>query len=290
MVPLSVSETIDAFDKHTEAQYLETAGIRYHIRTWGFEKWQPSEPLVVCLHGFKNNLYSFADLLPRLDRPALAFDFRGHGRTRTPNAPFFSICDYLLDLKRIVDHFDAQEIILIGHSLGARTATAWGAVFPERTRRLVLIEGLYRVYAPAEWPKRLRRWLEQADRPTPPTLDVDVHRIEQFLTRQSPDIPVEFARYLAERSCRDSSEGGQGPDWNACVQRPTPTPFDDRMMEEALNGLHAPTLALQRQNSQMPELKVTNRNVVIERLEAGHQMHWEHPVAVARLISRWLAE
>jgi pimeloyl-ACP methyl ester carboxylesterase len=284
-----VSETLAAFQRLARHHHLETPFVPYHLMSWRLEDWTPDCPLLVCLHGFKNNGHSFADLIPRLDRPAVTLDLQGHGLTGMPDRPYIAIADYLGDVKRVLDHLGARRIVLIGHSLGARVSAAWSALYPDQVERLVMIDAFYQWYAAPDWPARLRRWLDQIDRPVPPALKVDPERLEAFFLRQTPGMAPILARYLAANSFRTLEDGTQVADWSPYHHRATPTPFDDRQMREALLGLTMPTLALQ---CLVPpegsvEFNLHNPNLRIERIDGGHMLHWERPLEVAAAIARW---
>ncbi|OGG00540.1 hypothetical protein A2Y99_04220 [Candidatus Gottesmanbacteria bacterium RBG_13_37_7] len=67
-------------------------------------------------------------------------DLRGHGLSDRP----LSKDDYLLekhvdDINKIIDHHRFKEVILIGHCLGAMVTATYVYYYPEKIRKLVLI-------------------------------------------------------------------------------------------------------------------------------------------------------
>jgi len=72
----------------------------------------------------------------------LAYDLRGHGGTALPAVTEGrrNWDDLRDDLGALLDHFDARDVVLAGHSLGATTSLLAAAASPGRVRALVLFE------------------------------------------------------------------------------------------------------------------------------------------------------
>jgi len=289
---ITTAAALARFKQHMIPHTFEVGLDHHRFLAYRLEERSPKDPLLICLHGFKNNAHSFADLIGRLDRPAIALDLRGFGSSRGPDRAYLTMSEYLADLKRLLSHLNVGRIALIGHSLGGRLATAWSAVYPETVSRLVVLEGIYRLYAPSDWPARYRRWLDQLDTALPPRPRIERARLEAFYLRQTEGIPLELARHLATEGVQRDDEGQLIPDWDAYHQRPTPAPFDDRMMQEALVQLRMPTLILQAAppHPAATELSVTNPAICFRRIAGGHMLHWAQPQAVADAIGHWWKE
>ncbi len=289
MLYAPIEETLAAFQRHSTSRSFEIEGIDYHYRTYQLERWDGTTPLLICLHGYKNNLHSFADLIPRLGRPAVTFDMRGFGRSRMPDAPFVGLVDHLSDLKRLLHHLGNPRVTLLGHSLGARLSGLWSALYPERIDRVIMIEGYYQIYPPTDWPIRFRRWLEQTELPLRPVPQVTPERLTAFFLRQTAGMSPVLARYLGEQSFTTLPDGTQVADWAACHQRPNPKPVDDRQMREALLSLTLPSLVLQSAPPYLgaEEIRLHNPHITLERLAGGHQLHWALPIELAERIRLW---
>lgn len=111
----------------------------------------PSMRLCVALHGWLDNAASMAALLQGLAErggiPALALDLPGHGLSFHPrhHAPFI---DYLDTLLQVLNAQSTEPVDLIGHSMGGAIGVLFAAAFPEKIRRLVLIDSLGPLSAP----------------------------------------------------------------------------------------------------------------------------------------------
>ncbi len=100
-----------------------------------------ANPKLVFLHGlmgFGSNWKSAARHFE--DRyQCLLLDQRGHGRSFRPPTGY-KVDDYVSDLEQILAELDWQEIILVGHSMGARVAARFAERFPKKIKRLILVD------------------------------------------------------------------------------------------------------------------------------------------------------
>lgn len=75
---------------------------------------------------------------------------RGTGGSDRPADPrAYQIDDYVADVEELRQHFNADQILLLGHSHGGVVAQAYAAQHPDRVRRLVLASTLAR-FAPEQ--------------------------------------------------------------------------------------------------------------------------------------------
>lgn len=113
-------------------------------------------PLVLCLHGWLDNAGSFATLVPLLAsaRPDLRFvaiDLPGHGRSsHRPAGAMLHFLDAVVDVADLLDALGVEQATLLGHSMGAALSTLFAGAFPDRVRRLVMLDGLGPLSNPAD--------------------------------------------------------------------------------------------------------------------------------------------
>jgi non-heme chloroperoxidase len=104
-------------------------------------------PTVVLAHGYLLELGAYDLVFGELVRSGyhvIAFDQRGHGRSRGGSAGYGSTaaaCDY----GAVLEHFDVRDGILVAHSMGSFLALVFclqhGEQAVRRLRRLVLLGG-----------------------------------------------------------------------------------------------------------------------------------------------------
>jgi pimeloyl-ACP methyl ester carboxylesterase len=97
-------------------------------------------PLVICLHGFPDTAWSFADLLQRLAAAgfrAVAPFMRGYAPTDIPPDRDYSCLALGRDVIALLEHLEAADAAIVGHDWGAAAAYAAAAQRPDRIRRIV---------------------------------------------------------------------------------------------------------------------------------------------------------
>lgn len=113
---------------------------RMTAKRWGPLNGTPT----LAVHGWLDNANSFdvlAPALPELDLVAVDLAGHGHSDHRSMGAHYLNYYD-VRDLLAIVEELGWSEFNLIGHSMGAEISTELAGLFPERVKRLVMIDGL----------------------------------------------------------------------------------------------------------------------------------------------------
>ena len=102
---------------------------------------------LIFLHGTGCEASDWEPVIERLPPSVrcVALDFRGHGKSAVPTAPF-ALADLAEDALRLADLLGIEEFVLAGHSLGGMAATA-AARRSKRLRGLALFEGWTRLGA-----------------------------------------------------------------------------------------------------------------------------------------------
>jgi len=129
--PMYVDRVIDAFDGGSI--YLVESG---------------EGPPILLSHGVTNSIRSWFhqfDSLPRAGFRTIAFDHRGHGRSKVGTAGH-SVENLALDMRTVLEELDLRDAVLVGHSMGGVAVQAFVTQFPdlaaERVAGIVLLSTL----------------------------------------------------------------------------------------------------------------------------------------------------
>src|SRR5262245_36777171 len=96
-------------------------------------------PLVLFLHGIGGHRQHWRHQLPMFAThfKAAAWDARGYGQSDDYDGPL-SFGAFTADVLKVVEHFKAPKVHLVGLSMGGRIARNFALRFPERVGKLVL--------------------------------------------------------------------------------------------------------------------------------------------------------
>ncbi len=104
--------------------------------------WEGSGKSILCIHGITANCRCWDVLASTLSpkQRVLAMDLRGRGGSDKP-ASGYSLEHHIEDIRSLLDDLGLKKVALMGHSLGAFISLAFGAKYPERLERMVLVDG-----------------------------------------------------------------------------------------------------------------------------------------------------
>lgn len=186
-------------------------GLSLNVCAWG-----PADaPPLALIHGVRDHARAW-------DRIAEAFagryrvlapDLRGHGDSEWARGGVYSSEAYVFDLAEMLAPLG--QVSLIGHSLGGNIALRYAALFPEKVRRLVAIEGLShspKMVAehqakPVE--TRLRDWIDsvRAIAAKPARRYASLDEAIARLAAEHPRLDPDFAAHLAREGVRANQDG-----------------------------------------------------------------------------------
>lgn len=114
----------------------------------GYAEAGPADgPAVILLHGWPYDIHSFVDVAPLLASAGyrvIVPHLRGHGTTRFLSSGTFRNAQQsvvALDIIALMDALKIQKAILAGYDWGARTANIIAALWPERCKAMVSVNG-----------------------------------------------------------------------------------------------------------------------------------------------------
>ncbi|WP_019119059.1 alpha/beta fold hydrolase [Brevibacillus massiliensis] len=141
--------------------YIKGMDVDIHLLTKGNQNGIP----LIFLPGITSYCNSFLDVLKRIPEEyyCLSVDLRGRGKSTWPSQGYL-LKNYMDDLLYVVNYVISNPIspFLIGHSMGARIAAAFGSQFPKLLSGIVLVDPP--IHGPGqreEYPTPLAAFLEQ---------------------------------------------------------------------------------------------------------------------------------
>jgi len=175
----------------TSSNYISQR-LRLHYVDWG----NADKPLLLLIHGGRDHARSWDQVARALreDWHVVAPDLRGHGNSSWAIGGHYTIPEFTLDISQLVDMLDELPVTIVAHSLGGVVALHYAAVYPERVKKLVVVEGLgpppeiiEKMQGLSIW-ERTDRWIRQ------------VHEFSGRLPRRYPSIEAASQRMLDENS------------------------------------------------------------------------------------------
>lgn len=107
-------------------------------------------PVLVLIHGYTDSARDWASLAPGLSQSfrLLIVDLRGHGASSKPECCYTRF-DFADDIRLLLDRLHTGPVAaVVGHSLGSLVAQTFAELWPDATRRLVLISSTGTSFGP----------------------------------------------------------------------------------------------------------------------------------------------
>jgi len=106
-----------------------------------FVRWGGSGPVVVLIHGYAENSDSWAPLAADLMKghTVVVPDLRGIGRSSKP-AGGYDKKTQAKDIRAVVTSLGYDKTFVVAHDIGNMVAYAYGAIYPDKVERLVVMD------------------------------------------------------------------------------------------------------------------------------------------------------
>jgi pimeloyl-ACP methyl ester carboxylesterase len=102
---------------------------------------QTQAEAILCLHGRWGRAETWADFIQHYGEKyrVIAPDQRGHGLSGKPVSKYTS-AEMASDILGLMDHLKINQVILVGHSMGASIAGYFAAAYPDRLRGVAILD------------------------------------------------------------------------------------------------------------------------------------------------------
>ena len=270
------------------------------LRVNGFDmhywEWPGGQPTLVCLHpsGHYGRIWEAVaqQLAPRFT--VVAPDQRGHGDSGEP-AEGNGAEDYAADVEALAAGCDLGQIVLVGHSLGARTAMVHAAEHPQRVSRMILVGGPH--YSTLEQGADSAHWQGNSEAMRQRAKHIgSADEAAAILRASYPKFTEADIQHALRYNTRPTADGGLEWKFN-------PSWIADGLLHalDDLTGYAArvrcPVLILRASNSweltpeRMPRViaAFSGTQVTVVNVEASANLEVENPSAVASAIREYLS-
>jgi pimeloyl-ACP methyl ester carboxylesterase len=281
--------------------FIDVQGLRLHCLEWGNAAGNP----LILVHGYLDLAESwraFVDALLRQKQNVcvIAPDCRGHGDSGWVGAGgYYHFPDYVFDLDCVVRAHRLDSFTLIGHSMGGTISLLYAGTFPERVKKLVLIEGIGPVGMTfSDAPLRMEKWLTELHERGRghfreyTSLAAGAGQLRQTNPRLSENTALEIARAAMKQNDRGRWIWKFDP-----LHRTTaPQPFYTAQALEFLRRIRCPVLLIDGEQSRQMrrtdkqeryDAIVNHQRVMISH--AGHMVHQDNPEELAHVVGNFIA-
>ena len=272
-------------------------GLKLHYWEWG----DANEETFVFVHGARDQGRSWEPFIAALiDRGlpikhAVALDLRGHGDSQWPSmSRGYQHEDFLTDLAGLLKHLDKEPLTIIGHSLGGSMCLLYAAAFPEKVKRLVLLESLGPFARnDDEVPDIMAERLKGRDYVEIPFPHESLEDAAKSLQKTFPLIPDDVALEMARHGT--SFKGGRYRwKYDPILRYRTTTAMSEGQIEAFIRRLRCPILFVYGTESDFmksvrgPRTKLFSEAQIVPIEGAGHHIPHEKPKELADVVVPFL--
>jgi pimeloyl-ACP methyl ester carboxylesterase len=257
--------------------------LRLHYVDWG----NPEAPPLILQHGGRDHSRSWDWVAQELRRDwhVIAPDLRGHGDSAWSPDGSYGLPAYLYDLAQLIHQQRLEPVTIIAHSLGGNISLRYTGLYPEKVRRLVVIEGLgFGPRRPAAGGseglhQRWHDWIDERRRLSG-RLPRRYASIDEALGRmraENPYLSAEQARHLTIHGASRNEDGTYSWKFDNYVRPGPPVDISGRDLKTLWNSITCPVLLCwgRKSRAQDPAEDATNfRDARIAAFDdAGHWLH-----------------
>lgn len=280
-----------------QEKIVHANGLDFGVKQWG----SPDGTPTLGLHGWLDNAGTYDQLAPQLNALNFcAMDMAGHGlSTHRPPGCHYYITDYISDAIAIADRLSWPSFNLIGHSLGANVSLMLAGAYPDRIKKLVLIEGFGPHTRPAGAAGSQIRSAFAKMKNFDPNLQLIYNTWDEIVEKRMVGGTV-VNRQAAESLCRRGTKDVSGGwTWRSDprLRYASPLRFPEEEICALIAEVTAPTCLILGETGLPPAFmgietrKKQHKNLSIETLPGQHHLHLEDQSgSVAAVINQFLEE
>ncbi len=239
----------------------------------------------IILHGFLgmgDNWKTHAKNLSEKEYCVHLVDQRNHGRSFWSDKFDYNVM--VNDLLQYLNHHGINQCVVLGHSMGGKTAMAFALNYPDRVQKLIIADIAPKYYAPHH--QRILAGLSTLNLEEVSSRKAAAEHLKNF-------IPEAGTRQFLLKNLYWVSEGKLGLRINVAVLKNAAEAVGAAIQSQ--KQYHQPTLFLYGENSNYINpmtdteiLKYFPKAEIIEIKGAGHWLHAEKPLLFFKTLTQWL--
>ena len=239
----------------------------------------------IILHGFLgmgDNWKTHAKNLSEKEYCVHLVDQRNHGRSFWSNKFDYEVM--VNDMLQYLNHHGINQCVVLGHSMGGKTAMAFALQYPDRIQKLIIADIAPKYYAPHH--QKILAGLSNLNLKEVSSRKAAAEHLENY-------IPEAGTRQFLLKNLYWVSEGKLGLRTNVAVLKNATEAIGAAIQSQ--KKFHQPTLFLYGENSNYINpmtdteiLKYFPKAEIIEIKGAGHWLHAEKPLLFFKTLTQWL--
>ena len=260
--------------------------LRLHYVDWG----NPDGPPMLLIHGGRDHCRNWDWVAEHFakDYHIIAPDLRGHGDSQWEASGNYTQISYVYDIAQLLQQKNMHDVTVIGHSLGGAIALMYTALFPERVKKLVAIEGmgpspsLAAKHAEISINDRVRSWVDDMRKLSGrlprryDTLDDAFKRMRD----ENPHLSEEQARHLTLHGANQNEDGTYSWKFDNYVRVFSMSGLPNEQVKKMYGEISCPTLLMRGEESWASDPVADGRtqcfNCPIEYQSFANAGHWVH--------------
>jgi len=277
-----------------ESRFYQSHGLRLHYSDWG----NADAPLMLLVHGGRDHGRSW-DLIARSLQPhfhVLAPDLRGHGDSDWTRGGSYALTEYVYDLSRLVRSAQAQQVTIVGHSMGGMVGLIYAGTFPQQVSALVVLDGVTVLPTAKRVPahERIAKWAGQLDQleAREPRRYRTIEEAAAQMRAHNTRLPAELVQHLAAFGVRRNQDDTYSWKFDPCQRAMVPHRLSPEDHVSLWSRIACPTLLLHAEESFLESPAGVAGHFPQARSQtiagAGHWLHHEQPDAVLGAIRTFL--
>jgi pimeloyl-ACP methyl ester carboxylesterase len=243
------------------------------------ESGSASNPGVLLIHGYTDSARDWQPIEPYLNAKLhlIIVDLRGHGASDEPDCCYTRF-DFAYDLVLLLGKLHIEQVDVVGHSLGSLVAQTLAELWPEHTRKLVLISSTGTSFGTGSWLADVQRLSDPIDPDSAfmrswwqQSISINPEAFSERQRRDAAAIPARVWRAIADQSL-------EGVD-----------------LAPMLNRIRAPTLLIWGARDSLVSAEgrdSLHTGIKSSRVKVfptlGHDLFWEEPNAVSASMLQFL--